>query len=99
MSRENNARRQYLAARLAAHSATDQERDEALGTILLSLFSKDDVEAIVDERHEALCASCTAKKERREDMKEWVIRELIRLVGWSLTIIGAVIGIKECVLK
>ena len=96
MSRENIARRQYLAARLAAHQATDNERDEALGTILLSLFSREDVEEIVDTR---LKATSTPTSGKELSMKDWLIKELIRLLGLAIVIVGSIAGIKECFWK
>lgn len=98
----NDARRQYLAAKLAAHTADDGERDEALGTILLSLFSREEVEEIVDARHKKLCESCPAKLNQtapKEAMKDWLIKELIRLLGWVIVIIGCLTGAKELFLK
>lgn len=101
MSKGNEARRQYLAARLAANTASDAERDEALGTILLSLFSQEDVEKMIDRRHNELCAACPAKSEAKDapGMKDWLIKELIRLLGLAIVIVGSLTGIKEFFMK
>lgn len=89
-----NARRQYLAAKLAAHTATDGERDEAIGTILLSLWGRDDVEAMIDERHKVLCKECPARiaSEGKGGIREWIIKQLVKLVGWAIVILAGLAG-------
>lgn len=91
----DEARRQYLAAKLAAHAATDAERDEAIGTILLSLWGKDDVEAMIDERHKELCKECPARiaAEGNGSFKERVILQLVKFVGWAFVILAALAGV------
>ena len=91
----DEARRQYLAAKLAAHAATDAERDEAIGTILLSLWGKGDVEAMIDERHKELCKECPARiaAEGKGSFKERVILQLVKFVGWAFVILAALAGV------
>lgn len=91
------SRRQYLAAKLAAHNATDAERDEALGTILLSLWEREDVEKLIEERHVALCKDCPAKKAvdeggQKNGVWQKLTFELIKLVGLALVILGSITG-------
>lgn len=90
----DEARRQYLAAKLAAHAATDAERDEAIGTILLSLWGKDDVEAMIDERHKVLCKECPARiaSEGNGGIREWIIKQLVKYVGWALVVLAGLAG-------
>ena len=93
----NDARKQYLAAKLAAHTATEAERDEALGTILLSLWGREDVERMVEEKHIALCKDCPARKAvedggQRGGVWQKLIFELVKLVGLALVILGSVAG-------
>ena len=93
----NDARRHYLAAKLAAHTATPEERDEALGTILMTLWSKDDVNEMIETKHEALCKECPARKlaERggeRSGVWAKLTFELARMVGWAIIILGGLAG-------
>lgn len=90
----DEARRQYLAAKLAAHTATDGERDEAIGTILLSLWGKDDVQEMVDERHKELCKECPARiaSEGKGGIREWIIKQLVKYVGWALVVLAGLAG-------
>ena len=93
----NDARKQYLAAKLAAHTATEAERDEALGTILLSLWGREDVERMVEEKHVALCKDCPARKAVEDGGTKsgiWtkLVFELVKLVGLALVVLGSVAG-------
>ena len=95
-----DGKKQYLAAKLAAHTATEAERDEALGTILLSLWEREDVEEIVEEKHVALCKDCPARKAADEGGTKngiWhkLIFELIKLVGLALVVLGSVAGVAK----
>ena len=91
------ARKQYLAAKLAAHTATEAERDEALGTILLSLWEREDVEKMVEKKHIALCKECPARKAvedggQRNGIWQRLMFELVKLVGLALVVLGSVAG-------
>lgn len=98
MNNGNDARRHYLAAKLAAHTATEAERDEAIGTILISLWGKEDVERIIDERHHDLCKECPAKKLAEDGnlggqtLKEKIIMKALEIIGWALVILGGLAG-------
>ena len=97
MNDSHDARRHYLATKLAAHTATPEERDEALGTILMTLWSKNDVNEMIEKKHEAMCKDCPAKKLAEEGgAKEgvWtkITLELAKIVGWSIVILGALAG-------
>lgn len=101
MPDHNNPRRQYLAAKLAAHTATDAERDEAIGTILLSLWSEEDIEQTIEKKHNTLCTDkCPLKHPNgaalpastQASFKEKLIMELLRLIGLTIVIIGALVG-------
>ena len=92
-----DGRKQYLAAKLAAHTASEAERDEALGTILLSLWEREDVEGIVEEKHIALCKDCPARKAIEDNGPKnhiWhkLMFELVKLVGLALVVLGSVAG-------
>lgn len=94
---DDTARKKYLAAKLAANTATEAERNEALGTILLSLWSKEDVEKVVEEKHIALCKDCPARKAVEDGGPKsgiWtkLVFELIKLVGLALVVLGSVAG-------
>jgi len=95
-----DSRRQYLAAKLAAHTATEAERDEALGTILLSLWNKEDVEKMVEEKHLALCRDCPAKKAideggQKNGVWQKLVSELVRLVALAFVVLGSVAGVAK----
>ena len=91
-----DSRRQYLATKLAAHTATEAERDEALGTILLSLWDREDVEDMVVAKHQALCRDCPARKAVEDDGAKGIWQklafELVKLVGLAVVVLGAVAG-------
>ena len=92
-----DGKKQYLAAKLAAHTATEAERDEALGTILLSLWEREDVEEIVEEKHVALCKDCPARKAVDEGGTKngiWhkLMFELVKLVALAIVVLGSVAG-------
>ena len=91
-----DGRKQYLAA----HTATDAERDEAIGTILLSLWDREDVDAMVAAKHKALCKECPAKKAVEEGGPKnhiWhkLMFELIKLVGLAVVVLGSVAGVAK----
>lgn len=86
-----------MAAKLAAHNATDAERDEALGTILLSLWEREDVEKLIEEKHVALCKECPARKAideggQKNGVWQKLTFELVKLVGLAFVILGSVTG-------
>lgn len=93
----NDGRKQYLAAKLAAHTATDAERDEAIGTILLSLWDQEDLEKIVSEKHVSMCKECPARKAMDEGGQKngiWqkLMFELVKLIGLAIIVLGSVAG-------
>ncbi len=95
-----DGRKQYLAAKLAAHTATDAERDEAIGTILLSLWDREDVDAMVAAKHKALCKDCPARKAvdeggQKNGIWQKLMFELIKLVGLAVVVLGSVAGVAK----
>ena len=60
--REDKIEREVLAHKLIAGTATQSERDNALATILLSLWTFADLKQAFETWHTDKCAECPAKK-------------------------------------
>ena len=65
-SAQNKVEREILVHKLLTGTATQQERDTALATMMLSLWTYADLKTYFLELHQEQCARCPARK-RRED--------------------------------
>lgn len=104
MPDSSHTKRQYLAAKLAAHTASDAERDEALATILLTLWTEEDIERTIDNRHNQLCkddcplkhpAAAAPSAASPQNFKEKLIMELTRILGHAIIIIAGLVGVAK----
>ena len=68
--REDKIEREVLAHKLIAGTATQSERDNALATILLSLWTFADLRQAFESWHTDKCAECPAKKHADRAEKE-----------------------------
>ena len=92
--REDKINRELLAHKLIAGTATQGERDNALATILLSLWTFDDLRSAFNTWHADKCAECPAKKHADEAGKPGgMIDTAKRHIGVVLWIITALIAV------
>ncbi len=96
--REDKIEREVLAHKLIAGTATQSERDNALATILLSLWTFDDLRQAFESWHTDKCAECPAKKlaetaEKENAANGGLVESVKRHVGVVLWIITALIAV------
>lgn len=96
--REEKINREVLAHKLIAGTATQGERDNALATILLSLWTFDDLRRAFESWHTDKCAECPAKKHAETAEKEkaangGLVESMKRHAGVVLWIITALIAV------
>ena len=96
--REEKINREVLAHKLIAGTATQEERDNALATILLSLWTFDDLRRAVESWHTDKCAECPAKKhadtaEKEKAANGGIVESMKRHAGIVLWIITALIAV------
>lgn len=91
--REDKIEREVLAHKLIAGTATQSERDNALATILLSLWTFADLKQAFETWHTDKCAECPAKKHAEAAEKPDIVGMAKRHVGVVLWIITALIAI------
>lgn len=96
--REDKIEREVLAHKLIAGTATQSERDNALATILLSLWTFDDLRRAFESWHTDKCAECPAKKHAETAEKEraangGLVESMKRHAGIVLWIITALVAV------
>ena len=96
--REEKINRGVLAHKLIAGTATQSERDNALATILLSLWTFDDLRRAFESWLTDKCAECPAKKHAETAEKEkaangGLVESMKRHAGVVLWIITALIAV------
>ena len=96
--REDKINRELLAHKLIAGTATQGERDNALATILLSLWTFDDLRSAFNTWHADKCAECPAKKHAETAEKEkaangGLVESMKRHAAIILWIITALIAV------
>ena len=85
--REDRVNREVLAHKLIAGTATQEERDNALATILLSLWTFKDLRDAFNSWHTDKCAECPAKRHADKaeaspcGLPRWVIYLIVALVS------------------
>ncbi len=90
---EDKVNRELVAHKLIAGKATQEERDSALATILLSLWTFEDLKKYFESWHVEKCAECPAKKhaDRAEGGIIEVMKRHVAIVLWIITALIAVI--------
>lgn len=96
--REDKIGREVLAHKLIAGTASQSERDNALATILLSLWTFADLRQAFETWHIDKCDKCPAKTHAEKAEKErsangWLVDGLKRHAGIVLWIITALIAV------
>ena len=96
--REDKIEREVLAHKLIAGTATQSERDNALATILLSLWTFEDLRRAFESWHTDKCAECPAKKHADKAEKEraengGIVESMKRHAGIILWIITALVAV------
>ena len=91
--REDKIEREVLAHKLIAGTATQGERDNALATILLSLWTFDELRRAFDTWHTDKCAQCPAMKHADAAEKLGIVDMAKRHVGAILWIITALVAV------
>lgn len=95
--REDRIEREVLAHKLIAGTASQSERDNALATILLSLWTFDDMHRAFEGWHTTKCSECPAKKhaEAADAAEKQGLLDTLKkhaaMVLWIITALVAVI--------
>ena len=96
--REDKVAREVIAHKLIAGTATQEERDNALATILLSLWTFKDLRDAFNTWHTDKCEQCPARKHVEEVQKEesgGVIgfsKKHFGIILWIITVLVAIIA-------
>lgn len=94
--REDRVNREFLAHKLIAGTATQEERDNALATILLSLWTFKDLRDAFNTWHTDKCSECPAKKhaEDAENAKNAKnADDAGKLPQWAVYVIVALVSL------
>lgn len=91
--REDKIEREVLAHKLIAGTATQGERDNALATILLSLWTFKDLRDAFNTWHTDKCSECPAKKHAEAAEKLGIVEMAKKHMGVVLWIITALIAV------
>ncbi len=96
--REDKIEREVLAHKLIAGTATQSERDNALATILLSLWTFADLRQAFERWHTDKCDKCPAKAHADRAEKEraangGIVESMKRHAGIVLWIITALVAV------
>lgn len=67
---ESQVKRIMLANKLTAGKATQEERDEAMSIMLLSIWSDTDLVKTIENNHNRLCADCPVKQRYEHEKME-----------------------------
>lgn len=94
--------REILAHKLISGQATQEERDNALASIMLSMWTMSDLKKAFDGWHEAKCESCPARKIaeqseiHHESDTDWkkIALEILKYSGWLIAIIATLLKVK-----
>ena len=93
--------REILAHKLISGQATQEERDNALASIMLSMWSMSDLKNAFDGWHESKCESCPARKIaeeaglHRESDSDWkkIALEILKYSGWLIAIVATLLKV------
>lgn len=94
--------REIIAHKLISGQATQEERDNALAAIMLSMWTMSDLKAAFDNWHNAKCETCPARKAAEESRMmcpsdiDWkrIAIEALKYGGWLIAIIAALLKVK-----
>ena len=91
--REDRVNREVLAHKLIAGTATQEERDNALATILLSLWTFKDLRNAFNTWHTDKCAECPAKKHAEDTENAKNADDTGKLPQWAVYVIVALVSL------
>ena len=101
----DRAEQQILVTKLITGKATQEERDRALATVLLSLWGQKELKDLIRMVHNEECAKCPLKHsivpadatdgdgEGNKDFWKHVITSLLQYGGWLILIIAGLLKI------
>jgi len=98
----DKADQQILVTKLITGKATQEERDQALATVLLSLWGQKELKELIRMVHNEECQKCPFKKQAcamSEDEDEGVAWKKVALVllkygGWGIVIVATLLKVK-----
>lgn len=86
--------KQMLVAKLINGNATQEERDKALASVMLSLWGQEELKALIRMVHSEECAKCPFKA-RKPD--EWTWQRIavmaLQYGGWLILIIAQLLKV------
>lgn len=91
--REDRVNREVLAHKLIAGTATQEERDNALATILLSLWTFKDLRDAFNTWHTDKCSECPAKKHAENAKNAKNADDAGKLPQWAVYVIVALVSL------
>lgn len=95
----DKAEQQILVTKLITGTATQEERDKALATVLLSLWGQQELKDLIRLVHKEECDKCPYKKSSQHSCTSYdqpwqkVAMILLKYGGWALLIIAGLLKI------
>lgn len=95
----NEVEKQMLVAKLINGNATQDERDRALASVMLSLWGQEELKKLIRMVHTEECAKCPMKRENREknEKSDWtwqkIAMTLLQYGGWLILIIAHIVKV------
>lgn len=85
----NEVDKQMLVAKLMNGNATQDERDRALASVVLSLWGQEELKSLIRLVHTEECAKCPMKRKKSD---EWTWQKIAILLaqygGWLILIVA-----------
>jgi len=98
MAASAQAEKQILVMKLLAGEATQEERDKAIATVMLSLWGQDELRTLIKMVHNEECAHCplkqhhvASKHECDEGAWQRLCITLVKYGGWMILIAWTIV--------
>ena len=87
--KSDEVEKQMLVAKLINGNATQDERDRALASVMLSLWGQEELKKLIRMVHTEECAKCPMKREKNS---EWTWQRIALILaqngGWLIIIVA-----------
>lgn len=96
MSDKNDeVEKQMLVAKLINGTATQDERDRALASVMLSLWGQEELKSLIRMVHNEECGKCPFRAQRAHSEWTWqkVAMTLLQYGGWLILILAQLLKV------
>lgn len=84
----NEVEKQMLVAKLINGNATQDERDRALASVMLSLWGQEELKSLIRLVHTEECAKCPMKRNKSDWSWQKIAIMLAQYGGWLILIVA-----------